>query len=248
MKFTKMHGAGNDYVYIDCFREKVSNPAELAKRMSHRRYGVGSDGLILIRPFKDGDAEMVMYNADGSQAEMCGNGLRCVAKYVHDRYVPGKKELKILTGRGPLTAEIHAGDDGMAESVSLDMGEPILEGAQIPVNIDKPRILKAGFPVEEIGKAIEKHALFPSRVNVEFVQYVSQKELIQRTWERGSGETWACGTGAAAVAVVSVLTGRTGNSMTIHLLGGDLELEYTEGSTVNLKGPAVEVFQGEWRE
>jgi diaminopimelate epimerase len=208
---------------------------------------------------------------------MCGNGLRCVAKYVHDRYVPGKKELKILTGRGPLTAEIHAGDDGMAESVSLDMGEPILEGAQIPVNIDKPRILKekievkgkemvfssvsmgnphcvifvddvAGFPVEEIGKAIEKHALFPSRVNVEFVQYVSQKELIQRTWERGSGETWACGTGAAAVAVVSVLTGRTGNSMTIHLLGGDLELEYTEGSTVNLKGPAVEVFQGEWRE
>ncbi|MFC1584698.1 diaminopimelate epimerase [Fibrobacterota bacterium] len=277
MKFTKMHGAGNDYVYIDCFQEQVSDAVELAKRVSHRRFGIGSDGLVLMRPFNEGDAEMVIYNADGSQAEMCGNGLRCVAKYMHDHYAKGKPELKLLTGRGVLTARIHAANDGLAHAVTIDLGEPVFDGRQVPVTIDRPRIIDqpidiegteyrfsalsmgnphcviyvpdvAAFPVTDIGPQIENHPYFPARVNVEFVQLVSEHELIQRTWERGSGETWACGTGAAAVAVISRLTGKTGNKVTIHLKGGDLEMEYSEGSSVKMTGPAVEVFSGEWRE
>ncbi len=275
MKFIKMHGIGNDYVFVDCFKEDVANPAQVARDISHRHFGVGSDGLILIKPWSDGDGEMEMYNADGSRAEMCGNGLRCVAKYIYDHHNPGKNKLNLLTGRGPLLAIVHTDNHGLADSVTIDMDKPIFPGSLVPVNIDKERVIGEhlsigsqtftfssismgnphcvifvddveSFPVTSIGPKIETHPLFPARVNVEFVQKVSSREFIQRTWERGSGETWACGTGASAVAVVAVLQGMAESSITIHLKGGDLKLEYQEGDSVKLTGPAVEAFQGEW--
>jgi diaminopimelate epimerase len=277
MEFIKMHGAGNDYVYIDCFKEKVSNPAQLARRISHRRFGVGSDGLILIRPAQNADAEMEMYNADGSKAEMCGNGLRCVAKYVHDYYLPGKKQLNLLTGKGPLTAEVSDVKNGRANLVTIDMGEPVFEATQIPmlflgssvfnqtleilgkkwtisaVSMGNPHCVifvedVEAFPVDQVGPAIENNPVFPNRVNVSFVQKISTTELIQRTWERGSGETWACGTGAAAVAVVGRHLEETESRIIIHLKGGDLLLKYKIGGPVLLTGPAVEVFRGFWHE
>lgn len=278
--FIKMHGIGNDYVYIDGFKHTVENPSTLAVEMAHRHFGIGGDGLILIKPFPKeargvGHGTMEMYNADGSQSEMCGNGLRCVAKYVHDTYHKGEDILRLQTGAGVLTAEIHRGEDGLAEQITIDMGKPIFEGLEIPTTLDRPKILEETlevdgtkytysslsmgnphcvifvdnvkeFPVTEIGPKIENHPLFPARVNVEFVQVVSPTEMIQRTWERGSGETWACGTGASAVSVVGLLTGKTQENVTIHLLGGDLQLEYQEGSSVRMTGSATEVFRGEW--
>jgi diaminopimelate epimerase len=270
-----MHGAGNDYVYIDCFKEKVSNPSVLAQRISHRRFGVGSDGLILIRPAHNADAEMEMYNADGSRAEMCGNGLRCVAKYVHDNYQQGRERLRLLTGKGVLMAHISAVKNKKAESVTLDMGVPLFDPAKIPTEVSGPNAFNktlevagqsltfsavsmgnphcvifvedaAAFPVEKFGPAIENHPLFPARVNVEFVQRVSATELIQRTWERGSGETWACGTGAAAAAVVARHLKKADSRVIVRLKGGELILEYEAGGPVLLTGPAVEVFRGEW--
>jgi diaminopimelate epimerase len=275
MRFIKMQGTGNDYVYVDAFQEKVGDAVELAKKVSHRHFGVGGDGLIVIRPYDGADAEMDMYNADGSSSEMCGNGIRCVAKYVHDTYARGRDELKLMTGAGWRTAHIVARDkDGNAESVRIDMGAPIFEGLKIPTTIDEPEVLRktleAGgrsfefssvsmgnphcviyvddvknFPVTTIGPLIENHPLFPRRVNVEFVQIVSKDEVIQRTWERGSGETWACGTGASAVAAVGRRLGLTGERLTIHLTGGDLLLEYNGAGSVQMTGPAVEVFRGE---
>lgn len=276
MRFVKMHGTGNDYVYVDAFREQVENPAELARRVSHRHFGVGGDGLILIKPRDDADGEMDMYNADGSSSEMCGNGIRCVAKYVHDTYARGKDELKLMTGAGWRTARICARDErGDATSVRIDMGAPVFEGLKIPTTVDAPAVLRhtleAGgrtfefssvsmgnphcviyvddvknFPVTEIGPLIENHPLFPRRVNVEFVQILSKDEVIQRTWERGSGETWACGTGASAVAAVGHTLGLTGDRLTIHLTGGDLLLEYDGTGSVKMTGNAVEVFRGEF--
>ncbi len=275
MDFIKMHGAGNDYVYIDCFTQAVQNPSELAVAVSHRRFGIGSDGLILIKPCEHAHAEMEMYNADGSRAEMCGNGLRCVAKYVHDTYRLGEKNLNILTGNGVLSAAIHPGSNGKAEAVTIDMGLPVFNGPDIPTTLQLPKVfeqtLEVGgqtiqfssvsmgnphcvvfvneveeFPVSALGPLIEKHPLFPAKVNVEFVQHVSKTKLIQRTWERGSGETWACGTGASAVAVVAHLLGKTGKTVDIQLTGGTLSFEYTEGHSVLMTGPAVEVFRGVW--
>jgi diaminopimelate epimerase len=275
MRFVKMHGTGNDYVYVDAFRETVENPAELARTVSHRHFGVGGDGLILIKPHPGADGEMDMYNADGSSSEMCGNGIRCVAKYVHDTYARGKDELKLMTGAGWRTARICTRDaDGNATSVQIDMGAPIFEGLKIPTAIDAPEVFRktievAGrsfefssvsmgnphcviyvdnvktFPVTEIGPLIENHPWFPRRVNVEFVQVLSRDEVIQRTWERGSGETWACGTGASAVAVVGQRLGLTGDRLTIRLTGGDLLLEYNGTGSVKMTGNAVEVFRGE---
>lgn len=277
MKFVKMHGTGNDYVYVDLFQEKVSNPVKLAQEVSHRRFGIGGDGLILIKPRTDADGEMEMYNADGSMSEMCGNGLRCVAKYVHDHYARGQDELKLMTGAGWRKARIVKRDAaGNAELIKLDMGEPIFAGLQIPTTLDLPEILEQkievagrtlqfssvsmgnphcvifvddvmGFPVHEIGPLIEKHSLFPRKVNVEFVQIISKSEVVQRTWERGSGETWACGTGASAVAAIGFKLGKTDERITIHLTGGDLQLEYSGKGSVLMTGPAVEVFTGEWR-
>jgi diaminopimelate epimerase len=275
MKFVKMHGTGNDYVYVDLFAGKLADPARAAVAVSHRRFGIGGDGLILIKPRPDADGEMEMYNADGSMSEMCGNGLRCVAKYVHDHYARGKDELKLMTGAGWRHARIVKRDaTGAAEQVRLDMGAPIWDGATIPtsftgevlekklevagqtftfssVSMGNPHCViyvddVADFPVEKIGPLIETHAIFPRKVNVEFVQVVSQDLAIQRTWERGSGETWACGTGASAVAAVGFRLGKTGPRLTLRLTGGDLFLEYDGKGSVFMTGNAVEVFQGEF--
>ncbi|MDB5051659.1 MAG: diaminopimelate epimerase [Fibrobacteres bacterium] len=274
MKFVKMHGTGNDYVYVDMFTEKVADPVKTAVALSHRRFGVGGDGLILIKPRPDADAEMEMYNADGSMSEMCGNGLRCVAKYVHDHYARGKDELKLMTGAGWRSARIVKRDaSGAAQQVRLDMGPPIWDGLKIPTTFDAPEVLErsievAGrtltfgsvsmgnphcviyvddvvkFPVEQIGPLIETHAYFPRKVNVEFVQVINKGEAIQRTWERGSGETWSCGTGASAVAAIGFRLGKTGSRLRIHLTGGELLLEYDGKGSVFMTGNAVEVFQG----
>lgn len=277
MKFVKMHGTGNDYVYVDAFQEQVSDPVELAKVVSHRHFGIGGDGLIVIRPRDGYDGEMDMYNADGSSSEMCGNGIRCVAKYVHDTYARGRDELRLMTGAGERVARIRERDaDGNATRIQIDMGVPVFEGLQIPTTIDAPTVLRQSltvdgrtfefssvsmgnphcviyvddvknFPVTGIGPLIENHPLFPRRVNVEFVQVLSPEEVIQRTWERGSGETWACGTGASAVAVVGRTLGITGDRLTVHLTGGDLLLEYNGTGSVKMTGNAVEVFRGEFR-
>lgn len=276
MKFTKMQGCGNDYVYINCFEENVSNAKALAIQVSHRRFGVGSDGLILIKPTDQADAEMEMYNADGSMSEMCGNGLRCVAKFVYDHGIVAKKEMSLLTGDGIKGVIVHPNkqDITKADALTIDMGLPKLEGSSIPstfigdkiveqeisaggktfkatlVNMGNPHCVifvdnAAEFPVEEYGSILENHEAFPARINIEFVEVVSPNEVIQRTWERGSGETWACGTGASAVSVAGVLTGRTQSDVLIHLTGGDLQLQYTEGGPVVMTGPAVEVFTGQ---
>ena len=276
MKFTKMHGIGNDYVYVETFSQKApSDPSKLAIAVSDRHIGVGSDGLILIGPSERADARMRMFNADGSEGEMCGNGVRCVAKYVHDHGIARKKRVTIETGRGVLTLDLEV-VDGLAERIKVDMGPPILLGREIPTLLaeDPPvnaRLEAAGrmlevtavsmgnphavvyvedvakYPVEEVGAALEAHAAFPRRVNAHFVEVIGAGEVRMRTWERGSGITLACGTGACAVCVAGVLTGRTGRKILAHLPGGDLELEWAgEDGSVFMTGGATEVFQGEW--
>lgn len=277
MRFTKMQGAGNDYVYVDCFSQPFpSDPAELARKISDRHFGVGGDGLILICPSDSGaDARMRMYNNDGSESEMCGNGLRCVAKFVYDHGIAKKPQLRLQTGRGVLSVDLERKNDRV-ERVTVNMGPPILESAQIPtlipgdppVNADltvagrtfQVTAVSMGNPhcviyVEKatdelvlgFGPKIEHAPQFPRRVNVEFIEVISPREVRQRTWERGSGETLACGTGASAVCVAGVLTGRTERRIINHLLGGDLELEWSEADhNVYMTGPAVEVFSGEW--
>ncbi len=276
MQFTKMHGAGNDYVYVDCFRQTPpSDPAALAREMADRHFGVGGDGLILICPSEVADARMRMYNADGSEAEMCGNGVRCLAKFVYDHGIKREKTLRIETGAGVLTLELEVAGDGV-QRVRVDMGEPILAGEKIPTTFPESPVVSRPLTVGSrtfevtcvsmgnphcvlfvpeatdelvlgIGPQIECDPHFPRRTNVEFVEVLSPTEVRQRTWERGSGETLACGTGASAVCVAGVLTGRTERRIDIHLLGGDLELEWNEMSNHVFKtGPAVEVFTGDW--
>jgi diaminopimelate epimerase len=275
MRFTKMHGLGNDYVYVDCFQEKLSGDLpDLARRIADRHRGVGGDGLILICPSERADARMRMFNADGSESEMCGNGIRCVAKYVYDHGIAQKSTLTIETGRGVLTLELSVAG-GKVDRVRVNMGEPILDGPKIPTTFSGNPVVNAplaiagrdlavtcvsmGNPhcvtfvdelnddwVHVVGKAIEKDAHFPQRVNAEFVQVLSRDEANMRVWERGSGETQACGTGACAVCVAGVLTGRTDRQLLIHLPGGDLELEWAEDKNVYMTGPAVEVFSGEF--
>ncbi len=278
MKFTKMHGAGNDYVYVDCFAEKVPEElADLARKISHRHFGVGSDGLILICPSEAADARMHMMNADGSVAEMCGNGIRCLAKYVFDHGIVPKRQLRIETGAGILDLELTIGPDDRVREVTVDMGAPQLEAAKIPTSlVESGRVVDLGVTfgdqtfqatcvsmgnphcilfVEKasdelvlgLGPKIEKDPRFPNRTNVEFVEVVSPGEVRQRTWERGSGETWACGTGASAVCVAGVLTGRTNRTILNHLLGGDLTLRWDDSSDhVMMTGGAVEIFDGQW--
>ena len=276
MRFTKMHGAGNDYVYLDCFAESV--PADLpglAREISHRHFGVGADGLIVIHPSECADARMQMFNADGSEAEMCGNGLRCVAKYVFDHGHCQGDQLRIATGAGVLSVQLVVANEKV-EQVRVDMGEPILDGEKIPTTWTGSPVVNqllsvAGYDLEvtcvsmgnphcvvfveqltdelvlQVGPQIEQAAQFPARVNVEFVEVLSSTEVRQRTWERGSGETWACGTGACAVCVAGVLTGKTERQILNHLLGGDLQLHWAEEDQhVYMTGPASEVFQGEW--
>jgi diaminopimelate epimerase len=274
--FTKMQGCGNDYVYVNCFKEALPGDLpELARKISDRHFGVGADGLILIAPSEKADARMIMYNADGSLSEMCGNGIRCVAKYVYDYDLCRKPMLRIETGAGikEIAVKVKA---GCVESARVNMGTPVITPADIPVRSGADRLVQApldidgtrylftavsmgnphcvifvddvtAFPVETVGKKIETHSLFPRRTNVEFVQIVSSGEVRQRTWERGSGETLACGTGASAVCVAGVLTGRTAPRLTNHLLGGTLFLEWeNDTAPVYMTGPCVEVFQGEW--
>jgi diaminopimelate epimerase len=283
MHFTKMHGAGNDYIYVDCFAEALprDSPA-LARRMSERRFGVGADGLILICPSNHADAEMRMFNADGSPAEMCGNGIRCVAKYLYDHGIRRRESLQIESAGRIFTLE-HKIARGVVDRVRVNMGQPILIPEQIPTKLrassgpEQPVVdvpiaigdrelrvtcVSMGNPhcvvfvdqpsddlVLGIGPRLETASQFPNRTNIEFAKVLSGRELEQRTWERGSGETLACGTGACAVCVAGVLTGRTGREVRIHLRGGDLEIEWREADNhVYMTGPAVEVFSGDWRE
>jgi len=278
MKFTKMHGAGNDYVYVDCFHNPYpADPAALARLVSDRHFGIGGDGLILICPTEKADARMRMFNADGSESEMCGNGLRCVAKYVYDHAIATKSPLKIETGRGILSVEVEA-VAGRVRKATIAMGQPILTASEIPTTLPGNPPIEADLVVDGVtyqvtcvsvgnphcvifvdritdelvlgvGPKIENHPAFPKRVNVEFVKVNSRTDANMRVWERGSGETLACGTGACAVAVAGILTGRFDRTVTVHLLGGDLELHWDEvGGEVFLTGPTVEVFSGDWPE
>ena len=278
MRFTKMHGIGNDYVYVNGFEETITAPEKLAVQIADRHFGVGGDGLILILPPESGgDARMRVFNADGSEAQMCGNGIRCLAKYVHDHGLSKKNPLHIETAAGTKTIELTIDRRTQrAASATVDMGEPILTAAEIPVNIPRERVVDTPMPVkghnfqmtcvsmgnphavmfttdvsivplDEIGPIFERHPLFPERVNAHFVQVHSTEEVTIRTWERGSGATLACGTGASAVCVAGVLTRRTGRKILAHLPGGDLKLEWREdGGRVYMTGPAKEVFTGDW--
>jgi diaminopimelate epimerase len=254
MRFTKMQGAGNDYVYVDCFREKVpTEVAPLAIAIADRHFGVGGDGLILIGPSERADAKMRMFNADGSESEMCGNGLRCVAKYVYDHGIATKPQLRIETGRGILTADIEA-RNGRAQRVRLNMGEPILNAAQIPTTLPGNPPQDVDLNVGDVTLKVtcvsmgNPHCVtFLDAITDQHVLGLGPTEATMRVWERGSGETLACGTGACAVAVAGVLTGRLERTVLIHLLGGDLEIEWSAADNqVYLTGPAVEVFSGDW--
>ncbi len=292
MHFTKMQGVGNDYIYVDCFTEPIPpQPDALARKISDRHFGVGSDGLILICKSQQADARMRMFNADGSESEMCGNGVRCVAKYVYDHGICRNETLRIETGRGILALKLEVAA-GRVQRVCVDMGEPILEPARIPVEFPRPfdgnrivdfpvekyipfdcaaawvedcgwdprmtcvsmgnphvvffpRLVEA-VPLESVGPFLERQPIFPRRINVHVVQVHNRREVTMRTWERGSGITLACGTGACAGCVAGALSSRTERKILAHLPGGDLELHWAEDGHVQMTGPAVEVFSGEW--
>lgn len=275
MKFTKMHGAGNDYVYVNCFAEQVENPVDVAIKVSDRNFGIGSDGLILIMPSDKADVRMRMFNSDGSESEMCGNGIRCVAKYAYDHGIVNKKEITAETGAGILTLQLFTNAANKVDKVRVNMGKPRLTRGEIPMtgaaeakvaseplnilhttfnitcaSMGNPHCVifvedVEHFQVEKYGPLIENHEIFPRRTNVEFVQIISRTEVRQRTWERGAGETLACGTGASAVCVAGVLNGLTEKKILNHLSGGDLELEWADDGFLYMTGPAVEVFSGE---
>jgi diaminopimelate epimerase len=287
MQFVKMHGLGNDYVYVDAFSHHIAQPEALARKVADRHFGIGGDGLILVAPPTDAakkqgaTVRMRMFNADGSESEMCGNGIRCVAKFAFDRKLSAQNPMKIETGRGVLTLDLHTGSDGKVKTATVNMGPPILDLEKIPVD---PRWLGAtghvrtfhipmgtsigvqaifvsmGNPhaiiyvedvskieLEKVGPLLEHHKAFPRRMNIHFVQIHSRGEVTMRTWERGSGITLACGTGASAVCVAGVLADKTDRKLLAHLPGGDLTLEWRESDdAVYMTGPATEVFTGEW--
>jgi diaminopimelate epimerase len=274
MKFTKMHGCGNDYVYVNCLREKVTDPSALAIAVSDRHFGIGSDGLILIKASDKADFMMDMYNADGSSSGMCGNGIRCVAKYVYDYGLTQEKEISIETGAGIKYLSLTA-IDGKVTEVTVDMGNPITEPSLVPVKsqedivVDKPirvgdmdyRItcVSMGNPhaivfvedtkkieIEKIGPLFEHHEWFPQRINTEFIHVIDRKNIDMRVWERGSGETLACGTGACASVYACILNGLTEDEVKVKLLGGELTIRYDrEKNRIFMTGPAVTVFDGE---
>ena len=275
MQFTKMHGLGNDYVYVNGFDEQLSDPAAVARAVSDRHFGIGSDGLILILPSAKADCRMRMFNADGSEAQMCGNGIRCVAKYVYERDLARRERLSVETLAGVLELDLFV-IEGEVHRVRVKMGKPRLQRAQIPMRGDPGEVINepllidgtafevtalsmgnphcvvfvedvSSFDVAGWGPLFERHDAFPEGVNTEFIQVHNRETFSMRVWERGSGETLACGTGASAAAVACHLTGRTGRRVTGHLLGGPLELEWqASDSQVLMTGPAVEVFNGEW--
>lgn len=302
MKFTKMHGAGNDYVYVDCTKNELRNASEIAVRVSDRHFGIGSDGLILIKKSDKADFFMEMYNADGSQGKMCGNGIRCVGKYVYDNGLTDKTTVKVDTLSGIKILELHV-KDGKVATVTVDMGAPVLEPAEVPVDITgldiaganaasttaseqlgdgtmhqvvaqpitvdgkqysvtcvsmgnphaivymDPSIDLKKFEIEKVGPHFENHKAFPDRINTEFIQVIDRQNLNMRVWERGSGETLACGTGACASLVATILNGLCDETATLHLLGGDLKITWDRvKNTVFMEGPATTVFTGEYQE
>lgn len=274
MKFTKMHGCGNDYVYVNCLDKEMKNPGEVSKIVSDRHFGIGSDGLILVCPSKVADFRMRMFNADGSEGEMCGNGIRCVAKFVYDYRLTDKTQISIETGAGIKYLDLTV-EAGKVSLVKVDMGEPILKASDVPVISEKEKVIDepievagkewkmtcvsmgnphavvyvedtASFEIEKYGPHFENHSVFPKRTNTEFVQIISRTELNMRVWERGSAETWACGTGTCACVMASILNGYTDNKVLVHLLGGDLIIEYDEKTNhIFMTGPATTVFEGE---
>jgi len=289
MQFTKMHGLGNDYVYVNCFEEQLDDPPSLAVRLSNRHTGIGADGLILICPSDSADVRMRIFNADGSEAEMCGNGIRCLAKYVYDHQlaeagdefsVPGQEtfeaSLQIETARGVLTLGLDIGSNGKVRRVCVNMGGPVLRAADIPVAIEAERVVNEAIEIAgreflmtcvsmgnphavffcddlneielgRIGPLVEHHQIFLNRINAHFVKLQAPNEFTMRTWERGSGITLACGTGACACVVAGALTGRCERKVLAHLPGGDLDLNWCqEDNCVYMTGPAVEVFTGNW--
>ena len=273
MKFTKMHGLGNDYVYVNCFEEKIDNPPAVARFVSDRHFGIGSDGLIMINPSKTADFEMEMYNADGSRGEMCGNGIRCVAKYVYDYGLTDKTQISVETLGGIKYLDLTV-EDGKVSLVKVDMGKPELEADLIPIISEREQVIDEpievdgkeyhmtgvsmgnphaviyvddvkGLDLEKIGPKFENHERFPKRINTEFVHCIDRQTVEMRVWERGSGETLACGTGACAVAVSSILNNLTDTQVTVKLLGGDLQIEWDrEKDRVFMTGPATVVFDG----
>lgn len=275
MKFSKMHGIGNDYVYVNCFKETVENPEAVSIFVSDRRFGIGSDGLILIMPSDKADFRMRIFNADGSEAMMCGNGTRCVGKYVYDHGMTDKTDITLETNSGIKYLKLFV-KDGKVDSVTVDMGKAILKPRDIPVDSDldlfvaqpvevagkeyKITAVSMGNPhaivyvddvdsldLEKIGSDFENHKLFPNRVNTEFIKVIGDKTLQMRVWERGSGETFACGTGACASVVSSVLNNycKYDEEVLVHLRGGDLRITYRKDGTVMMTGPATQVFDGE---
>lgn len=275
VKFTKMHGCGNDYIYVNCFTEKIEEPSVIAKKVSDRHFGIGSDGLILICPSETADFKMRMFNADGSEGKMCGNGIRCVAKYVYDNGMTDKEIITVETLSGIKTLQL-AVSEGRVQAVTVDMGSPVLTPSQIPVKCEGDRMINQPVSVggkeyyitcvsmgnphavvfteeevtalnlEKIGPLFENHEIFPDRVNTEFIHVIDEKTIDMRVWERGSGETLACGTGACASVVACVLNHKTEDEVLVHLLGGDLEVRYDrEKNTVLLTGPAEFICTGE---
>jgi diaminopimelate epimerase len=274
MKFTKMQGLGNDYIYVNCLYEQIANPNEVSKFVSDRHFGIGSDGLVLICPSDKADFKMRMFNSDGSESEMCGNAIRCVGKYVFDNKLTCKTNITIETLAGIKVLDLRIKND-LVEQVRVDMGEPVLKGELIPVKVSADKVVKVpvdildktfyftavsmgnphavsyiddvdGFDLHKYGPEMETNELFPRRINSEFVQVIDKKTLKMRVWERGAGETLACGTGACAVLVASVLNGVAERAATIKLLGGDLYIEWDEKDNhVYMTGPAVKVFEGE---
>ena len=273
MKFTKMQGLGNDYVYVNCFEEKIENPPAVARYVSDRHFGIGSDGLIMINPSEVADFEMEMYNADGSRGEMCGNGIRCVAKYVYDYGLTDKTQISVETLGGIKYLDLTV-EDGKVSLVKVDMGKPELEADLIPIISEREQVIDEpievdgkeyhmtgvsmgnphaviyvddvkGLDLEKIGPKFENHERFPKRINTEFVHCIDRQTVEMRVWERGSGETLACGTGACAVAVSSILNNLTDTQVTVKLLGGDLQIEWDrEKDRVFMTGPATVVFDG----
>lgn len=273
MKFTKMQGIGNDYLYFNCFEEKIENPSELAIKLSDRHFGVGSDGIILIEPSDHADCRMDIYNSDGSRAMMCGNGIRCVGKYLYERGLVRKDVLKVDTLSGVKTLFLDV-ENGIVRSVKVDMGKPVFRPADIPVIFSKETVIDEpvtvdgseyritcvsmgnphcvlfvddvdAVPIETIGTKMEHAPIFPDRANIEFVQVLNSGEAKMRVWERGAGETWACGTGACASAVSCAVNHKTGRKVKMHLKGGDLSIEWDDQTdTVFMQGPAEFVFDG----
>ncbi|MGN1411476.1 MAG: diaminopimelate epimerase [Oscillospiraceae bacterium] len=277
MKFTKMHGVGNDYIYVNCFEETVENPEELSVRLSDRHFGIGADGLILIMPSKVADFRMRMFNNDGSEGIMCGNGTRCIGKYVYDYHLTDKKEVTLETLGGIRTIRLFTDDNDKVTSATVDMGKAILKSRDIPVKSDldtfinqpvkvngttynmtcvsmgnphavifMPKDTIDNLDLERIGTYFENHEIFPNKVNTEFVEVLDNHTLKMRVWERGSGETLACGTGTCATVVASVLNGYCNydEEILVHLRGGDLKIKYQKDGTVFMNGNAIKVFDG----